>query len=572
MTALGKKPLMRIDSSRRRLRNSASFALIACCSSSLALAAPSPKAAPSATPPVPAAAKAIAKPEVAKPGVKSEAVKGGAKPEVAKAEPAPAAKLHPKPVPAHAAAPAAHAAAPDATANKDEVTALRAEVKALREDLNHAVGTPVAAANPQQQQLEGELGDEQKKLAAIQAAVDGGLERAAVADSITSAEARIAELQRRLAKRTDVDAPPQRSLYEVSVEVERLNAASTHAVAETAPQAANVVAASTPPKPLLDEKPPAGGDMMEKMGLLPLEFTAFGDFYYRLERPSTDDFHVGAVELDASLKLTPYVNVSTAIVFDGAEDAFGLGAFVIDCGVAGDGDGYVLKSKRISKSGVSFGRFDVPFGMAYLQYPSVENRLVTLPQAVQLTHGGWNDVGAQGYAVGKHWTAVGYVVNGPEHPVSADATEPSRTAAGARLSAKIDELIEVGGSGALDFAAAGPVMAFAGGDVQSTLGPLDIRGEYLLKHVKAPGVPELTHGVYGQALLKLDPAFLMARYDTVLQGQKTFDRRLAGGAGVEIFPQGEVRAVYEQSLDSDIRMVTLQLVGGSSFQPTGLRR
>ena len=526
MTALGRKPFMRIERSRCALRNAASFALIACCHSSLALAAPSAKAGPSRAPAAPAAAKA----------------------------------------------PPAGASAPDALANKAEVAALRAEVKALREDLNHAVGTPVATPNPERQKLENELGDEQKKLAAIQAAVDGGLDRAAVADSIAGAEARIAELQQVLGKLPGGSAPPQRSLYEVSVEVERLRVAPAHGVAESGSQAANVVAASTPPKPLLDEKPPAGGDMMEKMGLLPLEFTAFGDFYYSFARPTTDDFHVGAVELDASLKLTPYVNVSTAIVFDGAEDAFGLGAFVIDCGVAGDGDGYVLKSKRISKSGVSFGRFDVPFGIAYLQYPSVENRLVTLPQAVQLTHGGWNDVGAQGYVVGKYWTAVGYVVNGPEHPVSADATEPSRTAAGARLSGKVDELIEVGGSGALDFAAAGPVMAYAGGDVQATLGPLDMRGEYLLKHVKTPGVAELTHGVYGQALLKIDPAFLMARYDTVLQGGKTFDRRLAGGAGVEIFPQGEVRAVYEQSLDSDIRMVTLQLVGGSSFQPTGLRR
>lgn len=78
--------------------------------------------------------------------------------------------------------------------------------------------------------------------------------------------------------------------------------------------------------------------------------------------------------------------------------------------------------------------------------------------------------------------------------------------------------------------------------------------------------------MYGQALLKVDPAFLVARYDTVIEGADTFDRRVAGGAGIEIFPQGEVRAVYEHSFDSDIRTVTLQLVGGSSFQPTGLRR
>jgi hypothetical protein len=554
MTALGKKPLMRFDSPVRALRNAAVLALVSGCFSSVAWAAPSAKPAPSPVgpPPPPAAKPAAAKPAAAKPAA--------AKP--------PAAKPQPQPKPTVVHAPAVAAPAPVAT--KDEVTALRAEVKALRNDLNQVVGTPAPATSPEREQLASELAEEQKKLAAIQAAVDGGLERAAVADSITRAEARIAELSTNLAKLPVDEAPPPHSLYEVSTEVEKLHAAVTPS---SATEAASVVAASSPPKPLIaNAPPPAGGDMMEKMGLLPLEFTAFGDFFYRFERPGSDDFHVGAVELDASLKLTPYVNVSTAIAFTGEDDAFGLGAFVIDCGLAGDGEGYPLKSKVVSKSGVSFGRFDVPFGIAYLQYPSVENRLVTLPQAVQLTHGGWNDVGAQGYAVGEHWTAVGYVVNGPEHPVSADASAPSRTAAGGRLSGKVDDLIEVGGSGALDFAAKGPVMAFVGGDVTTTLGPLDLRGEYLLKHVKVPGIAELTHGVYAQALLKVDPAFLMARYDTVLEGSTTIDRRIAGGAGIEIFPQGEVRAVYEQSVDSDLRMVTLQLVGGSSFQPTGLRR
>jgi hypothetical protein len=338
------------------------------------------------------------------------------------------------------------------------------------------------------------------------------------------------------------------------------------------PEAAQVVAASSPAKPLIDVEPPGDGEMMAKMGLLSPEFTVFGDFFYRFERPGRDDFHVGAVELDASLKLAPYVSVSTAAVYDGAEEAFLLGAFVIDCGIAGTGDGYVLQSKYLAKSGVSFGRFDVPFGIAYLQYPAVDNPLITQPQAVQLTHGAWNDIGAQGYAVGEHWTAVGYVVNGPEHPISADATAPSRTAVGARISGKVDDLIEVGGSGALDFAAPGPVMAYVGGDLAAALGPLDLRGEYLLKHVKAPGVAELTHGSYAQVRLTLDPAFLVARYDTVVEGGKTFDRRVAAGAGVEIFPHGEVRAVYEQSLDSEARLVTLQLLGGSGFQPTGLRR
>jgi hypothetical protein len=582
----GRKLRMRTDKRVFVLRNSAVFGLL-CCFGNVALAAPALKPAPSAAAPAPAkpAAKPDAKaaPPAAKPAggagkvVQAEPAAGkAAAPAADKAvAPKPAAKPQAKPAAAHpvpaAPRPAAPAAPAAADVTREEVAALRSEVKALRDDLNHAVGAPPAGANPKREALSQELAEEQKKLAAIQAAVQGGLDRAAVADSISRAEARITELQESVAKEPAEAAPAQRSLYEVSSDVEKLNAAAAQPVAAE-PKGANLVSASAEPKPLIDVGPPESGDIMEKMGLLPLEFTAFGDFFYRFERPGTDDFHVGAVELDASLKLTPYVSVSTAIVFDGAEDAFGLGAFVIDCGIAGDGDGYVFQSKRLTKSGVSFGRFDVPFGIAYLEYPSVENRLISLPRAVELTHGGWNDIGAQGYAVGEHWTAVGYVVNGLDHPIGPDEAAPSRTAAGGRLSAKVDELIEVGGSAALDFAAEGPVVGFFGGDLATTLGPVDLRGEYLLRQIKAPGLPELTHGIYGQARVQVEPAFLVARYDTVLEGASTLDRRLTGGAGVAVFPQGEVRAVYEHSLDSDIRMMTLQLVGGSSFQPTGLRR
>lgn len=463
-------------------------------------------------------------------------------------------------LPTSASAAADAAKAPAAAAGGEaELAALRDEVRELRAELKQAVGEP--APNPERARLEAELQLERKNLAALEAAVEAGLERSSVEAALSRVQARIAELELALEALPAREAKPPRSLYEVSGALDR---------AEQPPASPP---AKPEPEPRKDSASAAGGALESaKIGLLPLEFTAFGDFFYRFARPSVDDFHVGAVELDASLALTPFVNVSTAIAYAGEDDSFGIGAFVIDCGIAGDGDGFPLQTKHVVKSGVSFGRFDVPFGVAYLEYPSVENRLITLPQAVLATHGAWNDTGAQFYAVGEHWTAVGYVVNGIEHPLSAEAVAPARTAAGGRASGKVDELFELGASAAWDFAAAGAVMFIGGADLSATLGPLDVRSEYLLRQVKAPGVPELTHGAYGRALFHLDPAFLIGRYDTVLDGSDTLDRRLSGGAGVELFAQGELRAVYEQSLNSDIRSVTLQLVGGSSFQPTGLRR
>jgi hypothetical protein len=316
----------------------------------------------------------------------------------------------------------------------------------------------------------------------------------------------------------------------------------------------------------------AGALEAGKIGLLPLEFSAFGDFYYQFARPGPDDFHVGSAEVDAALELTPFVTVSNAIAFSGDEDEFALPAFVIDCGLAGEGERYPFQSKLLTKSGVTFGRFNVPFGISYLEYPSVENPFVSPPRAVLATHAAWNDIGVQGYAVGRYFTALGYVVNGPDHPVSPTARAPSRTAAGGRLSGKLDERFEGGGSAAWVVAREGVVTFFAGADLSATWGPLDVRGEYLLRHERVEGLPELTHGAYGRAVLTLGPAFLMGRYDTVLFDDETAERLFAAGFGLELFPRGEVRTVVEQSLDTSLRTVTLQIVGGSSFQPTGLRR
>lgn len=442
----------------------------------------------------------------------------------------------------------------------DDVAALRAEVKALRGELESAVGPADAVARAaERSRLETELANERQKLAALQAAVDAGLDRASIAEAIAKTEARIAELAGALAK---LPERRLRSLSEVSSAVDRLDAQLSEPKSPTASK--NPAATEPALKP--------GSPEPAKLDVLPLEFTAFGDFNYRFVKPGADDFAIGAVELDVALNLVPYVGVSTALAYSGADDAFGLGAFVIDCGLAGDGEAFVIQSKAVSKSGVAFGKFDVPFGVAYLEYASVDNRLVTTPLAVTATHEAWSDLGVQAYAIAKHFTALAYLVNGPELPVDAETTRPAQNAVGGRLSAKLDGWFELGGSAAGDFAGRRAPLVFAGGDLSGTLGPLDLRGEYLLRHADAPGVVENTHGIYGRGVLDFHPAYLVGRYDTVLEGSEVLDRRLSAGGAFQVFAEGEVRALYEHSFDSDARSVVLQLVGGSTFQPTGLRR
>jgi hypothetical protein len=480
-----------------------------------------------------------------------------------------APRFAPRPVAPPAPPPAPAVAAPSSA----DLEALREEVKSLREELNRAVGAPVPAPAPadtsaERARLEVELDAEKKRLASIQAAVAAGLDPNTVAAAVKKSEARIAELEASLAKlATPSPAPaappaPVRSLHEVSVAVDRLDAK----LAEKAP--AQLAVAVEKPKPA--EVP---GEEQEKAELLPLELTAFGDFHYGFYQNAPDGFGIGAVEVDASLNLTPYVLVSVALAYSGADDAFGLGAFVVDCGLAGEGEAFLIQSHAIQQSGVAFGKFDVPFGIAYLEYAAVDNRLASTPEAVLATHGAWSDLGMQAHAVGEHWTALAYLVNGPEVPIVDDTTVPSLTALGGRLSGKLDGVFEVGGSVASTFADGGvDPLLYAGGDVTAIVGSLDVRAEYLLRRTEAPGATPNTHGVYGRAVLDLEPAFLVGRFDGVYADSDPVDRRVAAGGGVVVFPQGEVRAVYNQSLDLDDRSVIIELVGGSTFQPTGLRR
>jgi hypothetical protein len=143
------------------------------------------------------------------------------------------------------AQPAPKPAAAEPANNKDEVAALRSEAKSLREDvqqlreeLKRAVGASTLAANQERAKLESELEQARKKRASIQAAIDAGLDRKAVADSINNLEARIAELEAALAKQSE--GPKARSLAEVSDDVRRIDAA----LAQQAPPAASKPAES----------------------------------------------------------------------------------------------------------------------------------------------------------------------------------------------------------------------------------------------------------------------------------------------------------------------------------------
>jgi len=307
----------------------------------------------------------------------------------------------------------------------------------------------------------------------------------------------------------------------------------------------------------------------DAMALLPLDLMAFGDIRYRFTDPGLDEFEIGSVELDSALQLSPYVLVSAAFAYVPDEDKAALGAFTVDGSLFGPEKKHLIKTKLLQDSGVVFGKFDVPFGLAYLEYPATENRFVDLPHVVMATHGGWNDLGGQAYAIADHYDLTLYLVNAKalesDDPVAAGKL--AQHAYGGRLGLKPIESISIGGSlaevtGSLD-------TGMWGADISATAGPFVWKNEFIRR---TPADGPVVQGAYSQGFARVGRFFAGARYETTVTDAAVSDTSGAVTLGAEVFPMAEVRIAHLRSFESDVQTTYLQLVGGSIWQPTGLRR
>jgi len=321
--------------------------------------------------------------------------------------------------------------------------------------------------------------------------------------------------------------------------------------------------------PSASAEPSGAAVSTDLMQLLPVELTAFGDIRYRFISPGLDEFEIGSVELDSALQLSPHVMVSAAFAYSPAEDKVGLGAFTVDGSLLGPEKKHLFRTKLLQDSGVVFGKFDVPFGLAYLEYPATENRFVDLPHVVMATHGGWNDIGGQAYAIADHFDLTLYLVN-------AQALESEEMVAigkfaqhsyGGRVGLKPVSGLSLGASVA---EVTGPLdTGMWGADVSATAGPIVLKNEYILR---TPSDGPTVQGGYTQGLAKIGAFFAGARYETTLTDGAISDTSGAITLGAEVFPQAEIRIAHLRSFESDSQTTYLQLVGGSIWQPTGLRR
>ncbi len=338
---------------------------------------------------------------------------------------------------------------------------------------------------------------------------------------------------------------------------------------------------SMPPMEVAETESEAGGPT--------LEISGFADFQHT---PSTsegradDPFAMGQAELDLGSSLSDEVAIGAALAFDG--DAFALGALTIDFHLFGE-EGHFLKADNIDNSGVILGQFDVPFGIDYQVYVSLDRDLISPPLVVQSTHAAWNDYGAIGY-LENSWTQVsvfgtngfgyeagfdsgtgvllGYNGVGYDQDTRADLDvvefDPS-AAIGGRWGVRPTEMVEVGAS-YVSFLDSGNTenMSLLGADLQVNMGPWEAKGEVISQELGSNYEDsQQAVGYYAQGLYRYGNHYVVARIGSFNDGSEDAEDqgRFSLGNGWEVVDNCVLRMEY-QSNSSGNDFTTMQVAVG----------
>lgn len=294
-----------------------------------------------------------------------------------------------------------------------------------------------------------------------------------------------------------------------------------------------------------------------------LAIAAFADLIFpaAASDESGTGFRVNQAEIDLTGQIAPDLNAAMALAYDPAAETFALAVLTVQLPL--------VATDRFSAQAL-VGQFDVPFGIDYQVYASVDRRLVNGPMILDCTHEGWNDLGVNlNLALGATGLDL-FLINGDRcgrgvvNPTKEVDRSAIKRGSGGRLHRTVSAGLELGISGAMfhDQEDAIP-MTLLGADFQAAWGNFSFKGEVVSHNVDRGTPAELTnHGYYLQGIHQWEKWYAVARFE---QWQPELDvlaspQRLCLGAGLVVRPGLEVRLEHDAGLQ-DLQDVTwLQLV------------
>ncbi len=294
---------------------------------------------------------------------------------------------------------------------------------------------------------------------------------------------------------------------------------------------------------------------------------------YQDSRGDRNEFGLGQAEVDIESELSEKAAIKVAVAYNNQTSGFELGEAEIDINL------YSYESGPVSSVNIAAGLFDVPFGIDYWVYPSIDRKLVTAPLVVEMTHGCWNDFGFRLNVTSDVANLIVFGVNGFESsfdvidqaqslalgvPIGTEVNTTPANAFGGRLGFTPVEHLEVGGSFAVGLNESDKdEMVLMGGDFQYWISNFDFKGEYITHSLNRSITEEKNKGYYFQSVYDFGRTFLVGRYDSFKPDGVDWTTLYSLGAGYAVTNGVELR--FETVIDSDNSTNNaniLQLVAG----------
>lgn len=305
-----------------------------------------------------------------------------------------------------------------------------------------------------------------------------------------------------------------------------------------------------------------------------------------------NEFQIGQLAVELSSDLSRRVTAGMEIAY-GFDENVAIDEAFVDWNVyQWDGKPRVNPLGTVS-AGFMAGQFDVPFGLDWRTYRSVDRPLVSMPTVIANTHRGWNDLGVEfhGELTWANWSV--FAVNGfgtsktlrmPERTAPAGLVAGENDAAsddvfpteayGARFGLVVNEHIEFGTSFAAGYTDNNEQdERLFGFDLTGRTDAFELKGEFISHERYRVGGKETVFGFYAQGMYSVDEHwFGVVRQDVFnADGAVVWPQNVAmtntllctsAGAGYRVGPGAQVRVEYQLADGANNDTVFLQTAVG----------
>ena len=301
-----------------------------------------------------------------------------------------------------------------------------------------------------------------------------------------------------------------------------------------------------------------------------LEVSGFFDLLWEPAptAPATSAFGLGQAEIDIEATIAPRITLCIAPAWLPDDETLVIATAAMFWQWSEDPVEGFCRSRRGKRAGMVAGRFDVPFGIDWKVYPSIDRPLITPPLVVMATHGGWNSDGVGFFGSAGIFNVNAHATSGFPHTRYVSSPQPenwtARAIYGGRLGLVPLDGLALGASGAwVDVVEEDHSMHMYGVDLQGELGGFSLRGEGIWHYGQAGDREGTTDGAYVEGQYEFARFYGIARWDVVWPVDENTERRLALGMGYPVHQLVILRGEYDVDLtgDGDDRLV-FQMAAG----------